>query len=62
LSFSYTFKKEDEGKTVYFAYAKPYGYQDLLSDLSEATKSIKLKTGANPRVIDQNLDPSLRKS
>ena len=35
LSFTYTFKEQDEGKTVAFAYAIPYGYTDLIKDLDE---------------------------
>ena len=35
LSFSYTFRNEDRGKTVTFAYSVPYGYTDLLKDLDD---------------------------
>ena len=36
LTFSYRFKPEDTGKKVYFAYALPYSYSDLLIDLEDA--------------------------
>jgi hypothetical protein len=42
LSFSYTFKPEDEGHTVVFAYSVPYGYTDLVKDLDEV-KEILIK-------------------
>ena len=35
LSFAYTFKEEDRGGKVVFAYAVPYGYTDLLVDLEK---------------------------
>ena len=35
LSFCYTFKPEDMGHTVSFAYSVPYGYTDLVKDLDE---------------------------
>ena len=35
LSFAYTFKEEDRGGKVVFAYAIPYGYTDLLVDLDK---------------------------
>lgn len=40
LSFSYRFKPEDLGKKVYFAYALPYGYSDLLHDLEDAKNTL----------------------
>lgn len=33
LSFEFELKSQDLGKSVYFCYAKPYGYSDLLADL-----------------------------
>jgi len=33
LSFQYKFKEEDQGKNIYFAYAEPYTYTDLETDL-----------------------------
>mmetsp|Transcript_30627 Transcript_30627/g.47003 ORF Transcript_30627/g.47003 Transcript_30627/m.47003 type:complete len:148 (+) Transcript_30627:1058-1501(+) len=40
LSFSYTFRTEDLGSTVAFAYSVPYGYTDLQSDLEQAKANI----------------------
>lgn len=40
LSFSYRFKQEDAGKKVYFAYALPYSYSDLLHDLENAKNTL----------------------
>ena len=35
LTFSYTFTREDDGKSVWFAYSVPYGYTDLVNDLDD---------------------------
>lgn len=40
LSFTYHFKKEDKDNLITFAYAVPYGYTDLLKDLSKAKNSL----------------------
>ena len=40
LSFSYTFTPKDNGTSVVFAYAVPYGYTDLLNDLDEIKKTL----------------------
>lgn len=40
LTFSYTFRNEDRGKTVTFAYSVPYGYTDLLKDLDDIKENL----------------------
>ena len=36
LSFRYTPCKEDQGKTLVFAYSQPYSYTEMLNDLETA--------------------------
>ena len=40
LSFAYTFKEDDRGGKVVFAYAIPYSYTDLLKDLDKVKKNL----------------------
>ena len=41
LQFTYTFQAEDQGKCVYFSYAKPFTYTDLIKDLNEVKQRLK---------------------
>ena len=50
LSFTYTFKPEDEGHTVAFAYSVPYGYTDLVKDLDDI-KEILIKDDGYERYV-----------
>lgn len=43
LRFAYTFKPEDEGKHIYFAYALPYTYTQLTQDLKKAKMKLLSK-------------------
>lgn len=36
LTFDYEFKEEDKGNSIIFSYSRPYGYTDLLGDLTFA--------------------------
>lgn len=55
LSFEYEFKKADEGHFVYFSYAKPYGYSELIRDLAQVrTKLLRQmpnSKGDQPKMI-----------
>ena len=46
LSFSYKFGDETRGKTVAFAFAVPYGYTDLESDLADMRSTLMDSYGA----------------
>ena len=40
LSFDYTFQEEDLGCYVYFCYARPYSYTNLLQDLNSCKQNL----------------------
>lgn len=57
LSFDYEFKKEDEGCSIIFSYSRPYGYTDMLADLSNAQNILmKQRVGDMPRLKTVRLD------
>ena len=45
MSFAYTFKEDDRGSKVVFAYAVPYSYTDLLVDLDKVKLNLMADEG-----------------
>lgn len=53
LTFEYIFEESDLGKPIYFAYAVPYSYSEMLNDLRDLRAKLMEEDDVDFKIIDR---------